>query len=354
MPAIYHVDGPSHSVPGISVGTLSGKPESFVATLLATNSHTTPCIPVVEGGDQNNIGKIVYAEASSYTTIYPLNTRERKHGHIGERRVRTTRLQGGKGGNIKTGRGESHGPGLPEDLGYVLPDLVDSYEDTGGSKDGAQVHPSQFTMSIWVQSNRTACHPASLLSQDSRRPANPNAIIRVSELQFPSGSSRRKVSGISYTDTQSGTCSIPATPTILPVGPWMSRLFPSALTSRLRTQSATTTPSSPVSGYAICAEITTLLTPPPSLQNTHPSNAGSPEICARSNNEIYVPGEGDIAVAHIPYETTEDVNIDETRCDDLIAPVSSTSGHLRLGHRPGKQALRSAHSNPRWFRRPSY
>ncbi|KAG0642123.1 hypothetical protein HOY80DRAFT_640223 [Tuber brumale] len=73
----------------------------------------------------------------------------------------------------------------------------------------------------------------------------------------------------------------------------MSKLFPAAPTSRLPTPRTTTTPSSPVSGYAIFTEIAIPPTPPPSLQNTQPSNKGSPEISARLTNEIYVSGERD-------------------------------------------------------------
>ncbi|KAG0642113.1 hypothetical protein HOY80DRAFT_640227 [Tuber brumale] len=37
-------------------------------------------------------------------------------------------------------------------------------------------------------------------------------------------------------------------------------------------------------------------------------------------------------------EITEDINIDETHCDDLIAEVSSRSNHIRQGHRTRHQA----------------
>ncbi|KAG0642124.1 hypothetical protein HOY80DRAFT_950688 [Tuber brumale] len=54
------------------------------------------------------------------------------------------------GGNSKARKGESHRPGLPEDLGLVMPDLMDSYEDIGGNKEGAEVHPYQLTMSMVI------------------------------------------------------------------------------------------------------------------------------------------------------------------------------------------------------------
>ncbi|KAG0642109.1 hypothetical protein HOY80DRAFT_675598 [Tuber brumale] len=45
-------------------------------------------------------------------------------------------------------------------------------------------------------------------------------------------------------------------------------------------------------------------------------------------------------------ETTEDVNIHETRCDDLIAPVSSISDHILLGHLTRQQACYLPILNP--------
>ncbi|KAG0642383.1 hypothetical protein HOY80DRAFT_1007994 [Tuber brumale] len=216
------------------------------------------------------------------------------------------------GGNSEARRGESHGQGLPRDLGWVTPDVVDSYEDMGSREQGSRVDPYQFTLSMV----RPARERGANTTIDSRRPANPHTINGVSELRFPSRSSRRKVSGMSFADTHSSTCTIPAITTILPIGP---------------TQGATTTPSSPVSGYPIASEIAIPPTPPPSLQNTQPSSTFSPEIYDPCNSEIHVSGEAAI-------ETTEYVNIAETGCCDLIAPVSCISDHICPGHRTRKQA----------------
>ncbi|KAG0642112.1 hypothetical protein HOY80DRAFT_951947 [Tuber brumale] len=98
---------------------------------------------------------ILCPAGSSYTKIYPLNPGVMKRGAIGERSVRTSRVLGGKvvsRSNYELRRqcqkGESHGPELPEDLCRVMPDLVGRCEDIGGRKEGAQVHPYQFRMSI--------------------------------------------------------------------------------------------------------------------------------------------------------------------------------------------------------------
>ncbi|PUU79208.1 FAD dependent oxidoreductase [Tuber borchii] len=218
------------------------------------------------------------------------------------------------GENRKASRGE-----LPKDLDWVMPDLVKGYEKMGGSKETAQVHPYQFTMSM-VR-----------LAQER----GVNVIVgSVTDIEYT-----ESISGITYTDTQSGTsCTIPATTAILAAGPWTSKLYPSAPISGLRAHSVTITPSSPVSAYALFTEITIPPTPPSpsSRHNSQPPNIVSPEIYARPNNEIYVCGEGDMDVA-VP-ETTADVQVDEARCDDLIAQVSSISDYIRLGRVTRKQA----------------
>ncbi|KAG0642119.1 hypothetical protein HOY80DRAFT_1014660 [Tuber brumale] len=180
----------------------------------------------------------------------------REQGGLAERPRTTVWLRERLRGNSKARRGESHGQGLPRDLGWVTPHVADSYEDIGSSKQGSQVDPYQFTLSM--------VRPA------SERGAK----------------------------TTIGT---------------------------------TTTPSSPVSGYAIVSEITIPPTPPPSLEKNQPSSTFSPEIYAPWNSEIPVCGEAEI-------EKTEDVNIAETRCYDLIAQVSCISDHIGPGHRTRKQA----------------
>ncbi|PWW80476.1 FAD dependent oxidoreductase [Tuber magnatum] len=182
--------------------------------------------------------------------------------------------------------------------------------------------------------------PATPPPSDNMTPNGPPSptLSSASVNSVPSSrNSRRKVSGIIYTNTQSGTsCTIPATTVILATGPWTSKLYPSAPISGLRAHSVTITPSSPVSAYALFTEITIPPTPQSPLHSNQPPNVVSPEIYARPNNEIYVCGEGDMEVA-VP-ETTADVQIDEARCDDLIAQVSSISDNIRLGRVTRKQA----------------
>lgn len=265
---------------------------------------------------------------------------------------------GEKGKRVTSGGGKSS---MPIDLDWVIPDLVDGYETMGGSKETAQVHPYYFTMAMvrlaqekgvkviigsvtdinYTEPSPTPppiTPPLSETSGYSTGPPSP-ALSSVSLNSFSSGRTRRKVKSITYVDRETKQVhTIPSTTTILAAGPWTSKLYPSAPISGLRAHSVTITPASPVSAYALFTEIT-IPTPQGSRYHSSrsiPATPVSPEIYSRPNNEIYVCGEGDMEV-EVP-ETTADVEVDEDRCDELIAQVSSISDHIRLGRVTRKQA----------------
>ena len=77
-------------------------------------------------------------------------------------------------------------------------------------------------------------------------------------------------------------------------------------------------PSRPVSAFCLFTSI------------EHPTHGDvTPEIYARPNNEVYACGEGDHLV---PLPTSTDlVQVDESRCRDIVTQVSSISGELRGG-----------------------
>lgn len=270
----------------------------------------------------------------------------------------------GEKGKKATGGGKI---ALPKDLDWIMPDLVKGYEKMGGNKETAQVHPYQFTTAMarlaqergakviigsvtdinYTEASPTPppITPPSEANSYLTSPPSP-ALSSVSLNSFSSShSTRRRVTSVTYIDRETNEPhTIPSTTTILAAGPWTSKLYPSAPISGLRAHSVTITPASPVSAYALFTEIT--IPPAPSslsgqLSRHHSSRSiqtapVSPEIYSRPNNEIYVCGEGDMEV-EVP-ETTADVEIDETRCDDLIAQVSSISDHIRLGRVTRKQA----------------
>jgi len=237
------------------------------------------------------------------------------------------------GKRAKQSKSAWSGSGLPKDLDWILPELVQGYETMGGSRETAQVHPYQFTTSMMRLAEERGARLVigsvtdinyCQASSPSPPPASPASNASSSGSSFRG---RQRAESVTYLDKESGEeITIPATHTIIAAGPWTSRLFPAAPIDGLRAHSVTITPSLPVSAYALFTEISSSSLPSPA----------NPEIYARPNNEIYVCGEGDMDVP-VP-DSTADVVVDEARCDELIAQVSSVSDHIRTGRVTRKQA----------------
>ncbi len=214
--------------------------------------------------------------------------------------------------------------GVPEDLDWCVAETIMAYEAMGDPATTAQVHPYQFTMSM-----------AELARSKGL------AIVHgsVSQINYGSGA----VESISYVDKSTGRMeTINAAVAVLAAGPWTRSIFPSAPISALRAHSVTIRPTRPVSAYALFTEI--------GLSADYYSGGSdakgkrkagslrtvSPEIYARPNNEVYACGEGDTLVA-VP-ASTDLVQVDETRCQNIIDYVSSISDELRYGEVTARQA----------------
>jgi glycine/D-amino acid oxidase-like deaminating enzyme len=253
---------------------------------------------------------------------------------------------GKRAGDARKGGRAWTGTSLPKDLDWILPELVTGYEKMGGSRETAQVHPYHFTMALmrlaeesgarliigsvteinYCDANSATTPP--LPSGERSGSRSPDA----SSISSRSSRNRRKVESVTYIDKETDReVTIQATDIVLAAGPWTAKLYPSAPITGLRAHSVTINPACPVSAYAIFTEIAM-----PSSPDARYKGSISPEIYARPNNEIYVCGEGDLDV-EVP-STTADVEVDETRCEDLIEQVSSISDHIRLGRVTRKQA----------------
>lgn len=255
---------------------------------------------------------------------------------------------GGRGVTLKGNKA------VPEDLDWVLPELITGYEKMGGARETAQVHPYYFTMALMRLAEDRGARliigsVTGINYAESSPSPSPSSPTDSPSSGTSSSRGRKHVASVSYTTRETGAQELilPATTAVLAAGPWTSRLYPTAPITGLRAHSVTITPASDVSAHTLFTEITI----PPSADDSNSddddddSSSGggdggaytvSPEIYARPNNEIYVCGEGDMD-ADVP-ETTADVEVDEDRCDELIAQVSSISEHIRLGRVTRKQA----------------
>ncbi|KAK4580253.1 hypothetical protein LTR86_000456 [Recurvomyces mirabilis] len=229
--------------------------------------------------------------------------------------------------------GKLRAAGVPGDMDWVAAECLRVYDEMGDPSTTAQVHPFQFTTAM-------------------------------AELAAEKGVKVRtgcKVTGIGYTDNDSAVESvtfedkghggksetIQTNDIVIAAGPWTPSVYPSAPISALRAHSVTIRPSRPVSAYALFTQIKL----PSNFGRTNEVNRGkggksfkagwgeqivTPEIYARPKNEVYACGEGDRLVS-LPLGTDE-VEVDEERCQDIVDFVSSISDELRDGEVTARQA----------------
>jgi len=210
--------------------------------------------------------------------------------------------------------------GVPQDLDWVDAETTDMYEEMGDPTNTAQVHPYMFTTAM-----------AELAEEKG-------ANIIYGSATHVNTSLTGAVNGVSYISKNDGSEHVlPATDVILSAGPWTQQVWPLAPISALRAHSVTIRPSRPVSAYALFTSITL----PKNFHDRTESSKGSPrhvtpEIYARPNNEIYACGEGDQLVS-LP-GTTDLVEVNESRCQDIVDYVGSISDELRNGEVTARQA----------------
>ncbi|KAI8943465.1 hypothetical protein NX059_001471 [Plenodomus lindquistii] len=207
--------------------------------------------------------------------------------------------------------------GVPKDLDWIASQSLKSYDEMGTPLTTAQVHPYHFTTSM----------------ADLAQEKGVNIIYgSATNIKQENGA----VHSVSYTAKDGGDSgstseeTLPADAVIITAGPWTRTLWPNAPISALRAHSVIIRPSRPVSAYALFTSIDL-----PRGNNKRPATV-TPEIYARPNNEVYACGEGDTL---IPLPTSSDlVQCDETKCQEIYEQVASISEELRDGEITARQA----------------
>ena len=224
--------------------------------------------------------------------------------------------------------------GVPSDLDWVDAEGLKSYDEMGDPSTTAQVHPFQFT--------------AAMAELAEEKGVIVETSSSVKSIKYsPSGEA---VESVTYVDRNNGDeqITISATDVVIAAGPWTRSVYPSAPISALRAHSVVIKPSREVSAHALFTQIKL----PSNFGRTNETNgvvsekkswkAGrgeqivTPEIYARPKNEVYACGEGDSMVPLPPL--SEDVVVDEQRCQDIVDYVSSISDELRDGEVTARQA----------------
>lgn len=212
--------------------------------------------------------------------------------------------------------------GIPSDLDWVDPHSVSGYEEMGDPSTTAQVHPYQFTTSM-----------AHLAEEKGVKIVYGSA----------TGINVRKdgaVESVSYKSKEDGSAqTLSASHVVLSAGPWTQQIWPKAPISAMRAHSVTIRPSNPVSAYALFTAITLpkdFYAGDSKKSVKRHAQTVTPEIYARPNNEVYACGDGDQLIP-LP-ATTDLVEADPQRCQDVVDYVSSISDELRDGEVTARQA----------------
>ncbi|KLJ10765.1 hypothetical protein EMPG_13873 [Blastomyces silverae] len=211
--------------------------------------------------------------------------------------------------------------GFPGDLDWFDAEALKSYEEMCGPGETAQVHPYLFTTSM-----------AQLAEDKGARVV----LGQVTQIDH----SKDAVQSVTFTEKETGASqTIPATDVVIAAGPWTRNIFPRAPISALRAHSVVVRPARPVSAYTLFTELAL----PAGLGSLSDAKKGkvqprvvSPEIYARPDDTVYACGEGDTLVP-LP-DTTADVEVDPSRCQDIIDSIGSVSKVLREGEVITRQA----------------
>lgn len=216
---------------------------------------------------------------------------------------------------------------LPEDLDWINASLVREYAEMGlpGFTETAQVHPYLFTTSI------------AALARKGGTEIRVNAKVTNIGLN----KSETAVSSVEYFDRVTGATQTleGVTDVVVAAGPWTGRLWPKTKVEGLRAHSVVF--AADVSPYAVFTDISL----PNDWVPAHRAARGEkrkhrgnvdPEIYARPGGEVYACGEPD-SIIPLP-DTADEVECDESQCDDLISYIGTVSPVLGAASIAAKQA----------------
>lgn len=207
---------------------------------------------------------------------------------------------------------------LPDDLNWITEANITLCSSLGGKDTTAQVQPYRFTNFILKKAVEASGGAIELIL------GKVNKILYLMETGVATGITYEPTSAKSTEEKKLVT--LKGDQIVLSVGPWTSKILPDCPISGLRAHSITIAPykDKMVSPYAIFTEF-----------KTGPVSYTSPEIYARKD-EVFVCGEGDSAV-DVP-ETTDDVEVVKSKCDELFKQVGKMSPMLRRGRILKRQA----------------
>ena len=208
-------------------------------------------------------------------------------------------------------------PSVPSRLDWLLPESVKSYHEIGTPKNSAQVNPFIFTKTLAKLAEGKGAEIIFGLAKGFIYKDDGKSID--SDVYHKEGAS----------------ITITATDVVIAAGPWTSKLFPSIHLGAPHGHSVVVRPSRNLSPYVLFPKIE-----PPVDGNLQ--SILSPEICPRpgdglhSFDTVYACGPDDYTVP-LP-ETTERVEVDKKKCEDVWLAVNSVSREIHDGEVITEQA----------------
>lgn len=235
--------------------------------------------------------------------------------------------------------------GMPKDLDWIAPESARGYSEMGTPQTTAQVHPRLFTTAMAEMAKEKGVvieEFARVKEIVSEKTVNPNTTSNASGKQDEDdgADSKKKdskeVKSVHWVDKEGLMRESKASHVVVAAGPWTGEILKGAPVSGLRAHSVTIKPKRKVSAYALFTEIDL----PhdfdgPSKKMQKRGTTVAPEIYARPD-EVYACGEGDRLVP-LP-ATTNKVETDDSRCQDIIDQVGAISDELRDGEVTARQA----------------
>jgi glycine/D-amino acid oxidase-like deaminating enzyme len=211
--------------------------------------------------------------------------------------------------------------GAPDDLDWVdATESLGAYDNIGTPDNTAQVHPELFTRAM------------AQFAEDAGVRIVTGA--RVTAINRSSDGSR--VESVTY-EKDAKDITHPTTDCVVAAGPWTRRLLPDIPVSASRAHSVVIKTPRSLSAYALFTAIKLpagFRTPVPKMTThgavkatpLHGQQVVEPEIYARPDGTAYACGPTD-DVAPLPL-TAAEVEVDEARCEDIVAQVGGISDEL--------------------------
>ena len=196
----------------------------------------------------------------------------------------------------------------PDDLDWVKSSVFKWFKPLG---DTAQVHPYLFTNAVLRLALEAGVE-----------------LITGQALSITRSENGKEVKSVLFRDPQhEDSRELPATNVILAAGPWTRRILPEAPIGAEKSHSIVVDPKRPISGSILFFD-------PGNVDVKDLEN--QLEIYPRPDSTVYMSGQTDYGMP-LP-DTTEDVHVDEGRCEKLLQTVGTVSEELGASEIRIKQA----------------